>query len=106
MKVNIKNGFDLGAFHYKVEVGKWFDNDLLARDRYGEHSEQLRKVTVSTCYNPTQFNVTFLHEVVEAVNSLCCANSLDHNHIEAIGHGLGQIFKSLGIEFVYEEDVD
>jgi len=101
MNIDISKGFELGAFHFDIETSDKIDKELIGRNRYGECSTQGQVIRISGDYPKDQYSNTFLHECLEAVNSVYCNDGLNHKHITNTANGLAQILKSLGISFVY-----
>jgi len=102
MNVDVSKGFNLGCYHYKVLTDERTNDNLRSAMRYGEHSSTMREVRVSDEY-AGEYHSTFVHEVIEAVNNIYCADKLEHQEITTLANGLAQVLGSLGIEFSFED---
>jgi len=103
-KVDVSKGFELGSFHYGVESDENTNAELRDRQRYGEAVFARHKIRISKDYSVEQYQDTFLHECLEAINITFCDERIKHEHIKNISHGLAQILKSLDIQFVHNGD--
>jgi hypothetical protein len=104
MNIDVSKGFELGCFHFQVLSGGEVDNELSSRGRHGECHDCLHILTVSSQFSPDQFHNTFLHELIEATNTLYCNDKITHDGITNLANGLSQALKSLGVNFRYGEN--
>jgi len=102
VKINVSKGFEVGPYHYSLECGPEYDEDLDGRVLWGECSQYRRCIRVKSGLPQQQFRATLLHEIVEAVNDVYLSRALSHEEVSAIGNGLSQVFKGLGVEFVID----
>ena len=103
IQVNVKQGFDLAGFHYQVESDDKVDAELRSEQRYGSTSYTEQTVSIASDFGAEQYHDTFCHECVETINVVLCDGKIKHSDVKNISHGLAQIFKSLGVQFVYED---
>jgi len=102
LKIPVKDGCEVGEFHYKVEVGKEANDELKSNLNFGTHNQPLRRLRVTDEFGEEQFHSTFIHELMEAVDDVLVTPNLKHEQLTNVAHGIAQALKSLGIQFVYE----
>lgn len=101
MKVDVSKGIEIASFHYEVVKGDDTEKDLEVDNAYGKCDNLHHRIKMTKNFSSEQFNNTFIHECIEAVNCMYCNNLLKHDQLTNLGNGLAQIFKNLGIQFVY-----
>lgn len=99
MKIDVSRGFEVGSFHYKVDMSDKAREELIGKDCYGDHLGYIKVIRVANNLGQDQVRNTFIHECIEAVNQQYCNSKIKHDEISNMANGLAQIFKKLGIEF-------
>lgn len=100
--IKVKNGVDVASIHYNVRTDKKHDNELMDRNHYGECHNRTGELYVASQYGADLYNLSFIHELIEAIDSRFCQDNVSHDHICGLSEGLAQAFKSLGVRFVYK----
>ena len=101
--VDVSRGFQIGSFHYKVASDKKVNLELNSRTRYGECSSVMATIKVSSEFGKERYHETFLHELIEAINTQSCNGKIKHDEIINLASGLAQVTQSLGIQFTHNE---
>ncbi len=102
IKVDIRNGFDVGCFHYEVLSGSEVDKELSEDKQYGICNNIQKQVSITSEFGVDQILHAFTHEIIEAVNYVYCNKEIKHGDIIRISEGLSQVLKSLGIRFTLD----
>ena len=88
--MKLPKSVQVGPFRYEVAT-----EQKLPSDRWGGCDHDWRRISLSKDMPPTQQSVTFLHEIVHAVNSVFKAD-LKERQVEVIANGLSQALGSMG----------
>lgn len=99
MEINIADGFDCGCHRFTVISDS---KEVSARDRHGECCLSLSEVRFAPKTTDEKLHETIIHEFIEAIGSIYCANKLEQEEIVTLANGLAQVFKSLGFMFTIE----
>ncbi len=99
MLVDISKGIKVGGFDYAVDMSQEAHRDLVADHDVGQCDCKNHKIMVDCDENEQQISKTFLHEVIEAVNHVFCADKIEHERIQQLSFGLHQVMESLGVKF-------
>ncbi len=102
-EIDISEGIEVGPFHYKVKCGEEIETELDSRQHHGEHCGFQHLLRIGNRGDSQQFDNTFIHECMEAIDCVFFESDLKHHDLTLIAHGFAQIFKSLGVTFVYKE---
>ena len=97
MEIKIPEEIKVGAHTYKVV----FREDLDRNERWrGTSCHSSLKIEIDSYEEGTRLASTFLHEVLHCADKVYNRGDMPEDTIDAIGVGLTQIFKSMGINFV------
>lgn len=102
MDIDVSKGFQIGSFHYRVATDKKTNLELNSRTRYGECNSVMETIKVSSDYSKERYHETFLHEVIEAINTQACNGKVKHGEITNLASGLAQVTQSLGVNFTHK----
>lgn len=84
--MTIPEHIQIGGLRISV---KFQDNLTSERDRFGEYSPKLQEIRIDSGILPDHKLTTFLHEVVEAIDSIFSLQ-IKHDHIQLLGVTLAQ----------------
>ena len=97
--INVTQGIKVGGYDVKVNMSEDAHNLLLGEERYGSYSSRNNIIRIDYSESPQQVSQTFIHEMVEAVNSIYCDYKIDHEKICQLSYGIHQVMESLGVRF-------
>ena len=97
--VDISKGIQVGGFLFEVDLSEKAHRSLVADNDSGQCDCRNKVIMVDYAECPQQVSKTFIHEVVEAVNHVFCADKIEHERIQQLSFGLHQVMESLGVRF-------
>ncbi len=100
VEVRIPRRVRIGGFDYKVVMSQRFDEELQSDRDWGQCTDIMRRILISTEGKPQQISQTFIHEVLHAIDGIYGTNKLEEAEIHALSNGLLQVFEQLGIRFI------
>lgn len=103
--IDITRGIEVGGFHFDVDMSDEAHKMLRGNNLSGECDHTQKIIRIDNDMAAVSISETFLHEVVEEINHIYCANSLNHGQIDQLGYGLHQVLESLGVRFG-KDDLD
>mgnify|MGYP003395443115 CR=1 FL=1 len=86
---------DLYGFKYRV----LFDVSVDDHGISGEFRQRRSEIAINPRVSKQEQEETLLHEIIEALNEFGCFD-FEHETISRLSHGLFQIFKTNGIDFL------
>ncbi len=94
--MQIPKQVQIGGLVYTIEFGENLKR-LRVDDRYGECSTSEQIIRLDTVWSNQQVTLTFIHECIEAINSLYCEDRMPHQDISCLSQILFQILSQLGV---------
>lgn len=100
-EIRIPPKINVAGFKVEILTGEYINKGLQELKRYGSwHCDNLGKhISIDTSVNPKDVSNTFIHECIEAVNSIYLDHSLKEKEINAVANGLHQIFEGMKVRF-------
>lgn len=83
-----------------IRTGKQITERLKEGSFYGRCYNTDKSILVDGTLKPSEFSNSFIHEVIETVDTIFCDSKLNHGHVVRIANGLHQVMEGLGIRFV------
>jgi len=102
--VSIDGGCEM-KFPESIQVGGYtvpvvWDNIFIKNRINGEsQNSPFKLITIDESIARNMQNETFWHEVLHQINCIYLDGILEENHIDALGNGLYQVMKGIGVEF-------
>ena len=102
IEIKIPKTINVAGFGVEILTGEYINKGLQELKRYGSwHCDNLGKhISIDTSVNPKDVSNTFIHECMEAVNSIYLAHALREKEINAVANGLHQILEGMKVRFV------
>jgi hypothetical protein len=85
----------VGGKTFQVRID---DSQTVARGRDGVCDPLTESICICSHLPSAWKSSTYFHEIVEAVNTIWLAESLNHDDIDRLGEAIYQVFSDMGIE--------
>ena len=100
IKVKVPKTIKIGGFTYKITLDdERATKELDSDGAWGKLYADMRVIHISRAAEGEQFDNTFLHEIIHAINNIYCNKDMGEKLTTDIANGLHQVFEQLGIRF-------
>jgi len=102
MEIKISKAINVAGFKIKVMIGGGVDKELQELKVFGHWccGSNGKYIKLDGSIDASEISNTFIHECIEAINSIYLDHALKESEINAAANGLHQIFEGMGLRFV------
>lgn len=101
-EIKIPSAINIAGFKIKVLINADIDKELQELKVFGHWccGADGKYIKLDGSIDASEISNTFIHECIEAVNSIYLDHTLKEKEINAVANGLHQIFEGMKVRFV------